>query len=343
MKKKLTILFLQISLVWMGVSVLVDSANATRKDAARALELLRQARAAIGGENVVKNVQNLSIKGKSRRVVRIKNQTDKELNGDFEMAVLLPDQIFRMEKFGDGNVPQGAIMFEKEVAEIDNEMIIELREGEGEFNEEESMTAAEQNAHNEMLRFTLGFLLTPPKDANVTYDYTGEENLDGRTTNVIAVSSSGKSILRLYMDKQSNLPVMMSYKGFAAPPMPMMGEWIDKEQGRIPVDGKGVIIVRENTKLSEKMVFEQRIEKDKAPANSKKFDVFIAAPTEAEIQIKFGDYRVVGGIKLPHLLTEIVNGTVDQTMTVEAYEINVPNMAEKFKQDQIKVRVKKPE
>ena len=347
MKKKLTILFLQISLVWMGVSVLVDSVNATKKDAARALELMSQARTAIGGEDAVKNVQNISMKGQSRRVVKIKNQADKELNGEFEMAVLLPNQIFRMEKFGDGDAPQGAMTFEKEAGEIDKDVIIELREGEDERNVEGNMKAAEGRADNEMVRFTLGFLLTAPKDANLTYDYTGEESVDGRTANVIAVSSNGKVIVRLYLDKQSNLPVMMSYRGFATSPPPMF--WHDKEQGRIPVEGKGVVIVREpnqseNAKLPEKMVFDQRIEKGKATANGdKKFDVFVAAPTEADIQVKFSDYRTVNGIKLPHQLTEVVNGTVDNTMTVDSYEINVPNMADRFKRDNVRIKIRKPE
>lgn len=348
MKKKLTILFLQISLVWMGISVLTDSVNATKQDAARALELLRQARAAIGGEEAVNNVQNISYKGKSKRVIKIKNQPDREIMGDVEMAVLFPDQIFRMEKIGvDEGVESETIAFQDKDGKFEEAMIIELRDEDVDGEKHEW-----KHNNNEMLRFTLGFLLSAPKGGNVSYDYTGEESLDGRTVNVIAVSSNGNSLMRLYLDKQSNLPVMMSYKGFSHhAPMVFERQLFDKENGRMITQGdKDVIIFRERVgegsgkKLHDKMNLEKS-EKIKAPANGEgqKFTVRIPEPTETEIQLKFGDYRSVNGIKLPHQLTEVVNGTVEQTITIDGYEINVPNMAERFKQSHVRVKVRKPE
>lgn len=350
MKKKLTILFLQISLVWMGVSVLVDSVNATKQNSERALDLIRQARAAIGGEGAVKNVQNLSMKGKSHRIVKVKNQSDRELNGDFEMAVILPDQIIRMEKFG---VEEGSAKGEtsnEETDSLERDVIVELDE-EGASGEKGNFEAARMSGDNEMYRFTLGFLLTPPKGANLSYDYSGEENVDGRAANVIIVTSGSKTIVRLYLDKQSNLPVMMSYKGFA-PHMPELFDGAEKFGNakvfeRVPA-GKDVVIMREpsqneSKELKDKVTFSRKIEKGEIPAEGQMYRFKLEEPAEADIQLKFADYRTVNGIKLPHQLTEIVNGNVSLTTTVESYEINAPNVAERFKQNHMRIRVKHPE
>lgn len=351
MKKKITILFLQISLVWMGVSVLVDSVSATKQSSERALELIRQARAAIGGDGAVKNVQNLSMKGKSQRIVKIKNQADKELNGDFEMAVILPDQIIRMEKFGVEEGSAKGEVFDEEMNSSEKHVILELDDEGGAEGEKGNLEAARMSGDNEMFRFTLGFLLTPPKGANLSYDYSGEENIDGRAANVIVVNSGGKSIMRLYLDKQSNLPLMMSYKGFAAH-MPHMFEDVEKIGNakvfeRTPA-GKDVVIVREpnqneRKELPDKVTFSRKIEKGEMPANGQMFKVRLGEPAEADIQLKFGDYRTVNGIKLPHQLTEIVNGNVTLSTTIDSYEINVPNLAERFKQNHVRIRVKHPE
>ena len=347
MKKKMTILFVQLSLVWMGISVVMNTVSATKKDGERALELLRQARAAIGGDVAVKNVQSLSMKAKTHRVFKVKNQADKEIVGDIEMGVILPDQIFRLEKFDiDGNA-NGTVKFEAESGQLDKNMVFELHTDKGEWTEDNAKAARAVSSDNEMFRFMLGFLLTPPKDANLTYDYTGEENIDGQSANVIAVSSNGNSVVRLYLDKQTNLPLMMSYKGFS-PHLSHVGEaeWLNGEKGKINVDGKNVIIVREpngdvSKQLPDKVKIERKI--DGSNMEGKTFNLVIGKPADADIQVRFSDYRYVGGIRLPFQLTEIINGTVDNTTTVESYEINPPNIAEKFQRGNVKIRVRQPQ
>lgn len=346
MKKKLTILFLQLSLVLMGVSILVDTADATMKNGERAMELLRQARAAIGGDNAVKNVENLSLKGKSRRVLKIKNQADKEINSDYEMAVLLPNQIFKMERIGLHGDGSNTFKFEIEDNDEVEEKVVEIRTDK-DGRTDDSFKVARTNTDNEIYRFMLGFLLTPPKDANLTYDYTGEETVDGQTANVISVNSNGNAVMRLYLDKQSNLPLMMSYKGQVRHAHPEVMEWNDKANGKINTGDKDVIIFRDSNgnvsrELPDKIMLERKANGDAANKDGK-FNVFVREPASAEIQVKFSDYRDVGGLRLPFQITEIVNGTVDQTIAVDSYEINVPNMAERFKPHKVQIRVKRPQ
>src|SRR5687767_1016384 len=60
----------------------------------RAEEVMKQARVAMGGEEKLRGVQSLSFKGKFRRVVQ-----EREMSGEREFELLLPDKFSRTESF----------------------------------------------------------------------------------------------------------------------------------------------------------------------------------------------------------------------------------------------------
>ena len=348
MRKKITVLLLQVSLVWMGLLVLIDSVGAAKKDAERALELLRQARAAIGGDAAIQSVQSISVKGSNRRVIKIQNQADKELNGEFEIALMMPDRILKMEKFGVPGGPAG--VFEGEEGEVESvpldavKDIKVIRKG-----EIEEGGAFHHHENNELARFMLGFLLTAPKNVNVSYDYVGEETVDGHRANVIAVQNQSGPVMRLYLDAQSSLPLMISYKGFVPPlpPLPPVGKRIATSNADV-VEDEDVIILEapkegEQAKLKNNMRFkvEGKAGEGAFGGNTKKFTVMLAEPVEADIQVHFSDYRSVNGVLLPFQMTQYANGTLDQTMTVEGYEINSPKTEEMFKKGHVRVMRRK--
>src|SRR5215212_7877535 len=62
--------------------------------ATRAEEVLKQARAALGGEEKLRGVQGLSFKGKFRRVIQ-----EREMSGEREFEFQLPDRFSRTESF----------------------------------------------------------------------------------------------------------------------------------------------------------------------------------------------------------------------------------------------------
>jgi|GEM_PF-2210155 len=349
MKKKVTIFLLQVSLVVMGFSFLIESVDAVKKDGARALELLKQARAAIGGESAVNSVESLSAKGRTIKIIKIKDQADREVNGEFQLALALPDNIMKMESFKFGDVEGAAVWSE----ENGSEPIVILEDNVKMVRKEAKMDAevvTDNHGNNELVRYMLGLLLTAPQNSKLEYDYVGEESVDGKTTNVIAVQGQGGQIMRLYLDKQTSQPVMMSYKGFVPPQMPLF----DKVEGTVDIKGRvpaskgqnpdakdDVIIVRvpqggAHPELKEKQVFkiDGNIEemKGKVP-----FHLSIDEPVQAEIQIRFSDFRSVNGIMLPHKLTQYVNGELDQIMNIDGYEINSPKTTELFDKGNLRV------
>ncbi len=56
-------MILLVSTFFIGVGSLVDRAGATFKSDEKALELIRQSRAAIGGDAAINNVRSLTIAG----------------------------------------------------------------------------------------------------------------------------------------------------------------------------------------------------------------------------------------------------------------------------------------
>jgi hypothetical protein len=164
---------------------------------------------------------------------------------------------------------------------------------------------------NELLRLTLGLLLTAPQGMDVNYTFAGEGIVDGTACNII-VAEFGGSSFRIYLGQTSNLPVMMSYTGVK---MPVMMTFTKKTDA--PADG-----------AKDTMIFRTA----GGPA-----------PEKAEFNVKFSDYRSVGGVQLPYKWTQTIGGNADETFDVTSYEINPANIAERFQNQKVMVRTTKPD
>ncbi len=150
---------------------------------------------------------------------------------------------------------------------------------------------------NDMLRFTLGLLLTAPQGTDVEYTSGGEASINGSPCNVVVATTGGK-VFKLFLDAVSNLPVGMNYTGFRMPSIVKFNL-----PANAPADGeKGVMTFK-------------RVE-----------------PDTAEYQVLFSDFRSVNGVQLPFHWTQTVGGAVDEIFDATSFEINPPNIAEKFQQ-----------
>jgi len=172
--------------------------------------------------------------------------------------------------------------------------------------------AHESMKHNELLKLTLGLLLTAPQGLDVNYTYGGETNVDGAACSII-VADVGGSAFKLYLGKSSNLPVMMTYTGMRMPNV----VFFKKDANGTPLDTK------------DKVVFTRSVD---------------APPTEtAEFQVKFSDYRSVSGVQLPFKWTQTVGGATDEVFDVSSYEVNPANIADKFQNRKMVWKTTKPE
>ena len=165
---------------------------------------------------------------------------------------------------------------------------------------------------NELLRTTLGLLLTAPKGMDVNYTSAGDGDVDGTSCDIV-VAEFGGSSYKLFLSKSSSLPVMMTYIGMRMPHVVMF-------KADAPKSGE-------------------------APKDNMNFTRTIKGPADApaEFSVKFSDYRSVNGVQLPYKWTQTVGGEVDEIFDVTSYEINPVNIAEKFQNQKVMVRMKKPD
>jgi hypothetical protein len=359
----------------------MEKTSAKLKSDARALELIRLARIAIGGDANIRNVRsmtitattthnleingvaetkqgtmeiNLEMPGKFNKMVRIGNPSDNAVTTEVQKQT----NVFVVRKTGEAadlNVPgeskrvvivkdgEGNVLTEdvKSVENGERRILVkkedgtieEIRPGDGKivplgekpgeeavFTTKDGKTIAvkkdlnfiapgEHNIarQNEMLRTTLALLLTAPEGMDVSYTFAGETTIDGAEANIIDVDAAG-SKFKLYLDKSTNLPKMISY--LAAPLKVAKFEKSDAADG----------------------------------AAQSEFKVLVKSMDAAELvehQLKFSDFRSVGGLLLPHRWTQTTAGGPDQTIDITNYEINPANIADKFKDQKIFVRTPK--
>ncbi len=334
--RKFVPFILKLSVMLLAFSVISQQVTATKGNVERALELLKQARAAIGGESAINSVQSLSINGKSSRQLQLPNQAERELNGEFELNMMLPDKLMRVEKMTLGTKPDGAMHApgaEGKELKLKDARVKIIRDMEG----PEVGQAMRHHEQSEIARYMLGLLLTPPPSFNATYNYVGDGEVSGARADIIEAQGAGGFILKIYLDKTSHLPLMMSYRGFL-PRIPL-GHMAGTDGPTGETEDKDVVIVRRpqegeagTTTAAPHIIFERKIGDENAPAAGDKppFTMRLPAPVETEIQIRFSDFRAVGAMLLPHIMTQVVGGKVDTIWTVESYEINSPNISEKF-------------
>jgi hypothetical protein len=270
----------------------------------RAEEVMKQVRAAMGGEEKLHGVQSLSFKGKFRRV----NQ-DREMSGEREFEFLLPDKFAKTESFlvpgSTTSINTSQTLSGAESWSSGRGGMVFMRGDGKEPTAEEKERAAKATAGRmraEMARYVLALLAAPPAGFPLEFTYVGEATADDGSADVVDAKGPDGFAARLFLDKQTHLPLMLSYRA----PKPRMLT--------MSVQGGG-------HKSPEEMTKEAR-DKMKADAPAK--------PEEVEMQLRFSDYRQAGGLMLPHRITMGPDGETTDELEIKSYSINPQFKADKF-------------
>ena len=280
-----------IGLVCCGLSN-----HVTAQDAAKGAALLADARRAIGGEDRVAGVKTLDVRGDFKRVA---GQTT--IQGELQVRIERPDKLRRDE---DLSPPGGGpAIIRTEV--LNGTTVWDENSGGGGFFVRQGRggdagRGARGNAPNidpaqledlqrrarqtELARFLLIWLLAA--DGPVNWVATAEAP-DGKA-DVLEITPASGPVLRLFLDQTTHVPLMITWQG-TPPQMVLAG----RRGGR---GGRG----------------------DDAGA---------APPPRqggqpATLQLTLSEYKTVGGIKLPHLITRGVNDMTIEEWTIDSYRIN---------------------
>jgi hypothetical protein len=339
--------------VFAGVLVVValgSTGLAQTEDAAKGASLLAEARKALGGEDKLAAVKRLQVKGEMRR-----GQGNLTLEGDTEVFLELPDKFRRNESLSLG--PGGPGIDRVEVLN-GNDIWDENSGGGGRFGRGGGFAGGDfggggrggnggqqnvdadparaqgidperlkelqlRNRRMEVSRLLLALLLTT--DSPVAWIGTAQSP-EG-TADVLEVKSADGTATRLFLDSTTHIPLMMTWSGGgqrggrggqggfrgrgdaaaqggapqgapqgaprggggaepAAPPQaPQAGAAVDTVQGR---RGRG------------------------------------AGGAPATLEMHLSEYKVVNGVKLPHLVTRGTNGQTAEEWAIKSYRIN-PN------------------
>ena len=306
----------------VGAAVVVAASLTTAAQADKGAQVMAQVRKALGGEQKVAGVRSLSLRatyqrdmsmpgmaGGGRAVIMMNGGpgggAGSQVTGEIELDVELPGKYIkvdtstgfmamtRTEGF-DGDRP-----FADAVAANPGMRIQIDRPGD---DPARSKLTLERN-QADLSRMLLGILGTTPASMPVTYSYAGiAESADGKA-DVVDVQGAGNFSARLFIDVQSHLPLMLTYK---APEPRVVTRTVDRRPGN---------------EAEERDRAEQ--ERKEAEANP---------PKLVEYRWFFSDYRQVGDLTLPH---RIARGTAEKT--TEEWEVKTYRINPTFKPDRFKV------
>ena len=333
MRKLLAICLCSMFVIGDAAICSLQTAQARTSRDERAEAVLRQAREALGGSAVIDAVHNLLINGKVTHKIKTPDGQERSFDGNVEMALETSGNLHRNIKIGDeANLAaeSGKKVF------VRNIEVSVHRKLDGAEPEKMHKRIA-RNHGDELSRLLFGLLLKTSPGLNAVYNYAGEGSVDGTSADIVEASSDNGFVVRLYVDKSSHLPLMMSYR--ANKPVHFVIKR-DAAGANVAVE-KDVIQFRHTLPEGEKIagdgatkVFISKINENgnitetvKAGEEMPRIQL-----EEAEFQVRFSDYRSVNGLMLPHRIAQTVNGAAGETMIIESYQVNAQNLSEKFKE-----------
>jgi len=284
------------------------SAPAALADDARAQQILKQARQAIGGEEQLQKIQGLQIKGQYRRTFG-----DRQMGGDREIDILLPNKYLVEDAMNSGGLSTAMINtrgLNGDKAWSGNSggggMVFRIMGPGGQQASPEQMEEMQRRIYSaEFSRYLLAMILTPPPALAVAYKYVGESEVEDAQADVIDVSGPDNFAVRVFFDKQSHIPLLLSYRG---PKPRVMTMTRQAGSSGTPEDMK-----KAREEAMKKMAGENP-----------------PVPEEVDFFIRLTDHKKVGGLMLPHKLTFLTESEVSEEFEISKYQVNPQFKADLF-------------
>ncbi len=328
----------KVSVILAGITLIAGLATVAAAQDAKAEEIIKEARAAVGSESKFKSLQGLTLSGTMRQTFG-ERQNESEL----EIDILMPDKIKKTQ------VSQFATIVNAiNGKEMWNDFIPSMSMGGGPGGGRGGgrfpgmMGGGPGGANNpmgeymqtqqrrEMVMIMLGVLLTPPSASEMTFAYIGEApGPEGSKLHVIDGKSSDGAVTRLYIDQESKQLIGMSYKakslrrGFGGGRGQGGGQGggQQRQAGERP---QGQQQPGQQQGQRPEMTPEER-ERRMQQAR----EAFESAP-EVDYRWAFSDYRKEGGFNLPGRITKIEGGTPNEEWELSKIKINPKLSADKF-------------
>jgi len=299
----------RLALFGFMIGALLANTSPAHADDAHAEEVIKQARAAVGGDDQLKKIQGLNINGQYRRVFG-----ERQLGGDREISIELPNKYYVEDSMNPGGLSTALINYRALNGEHawngqsggGGGMVFRMTGPGGAQATPEQMEAAlRRMLQIEMSRYLLAITLAGPESLALQYAYAGESDVDDAKADVVDVTGPDKFAIRLFFDKSSHLPLLISYRG-QKPRIVTMTKMAGGAQMK-PDDVKKARDDAEKKMMSEP-----------------------SQPEEVDFYIRLTDHKKVGGLLLPFKFTFLTGEEVSEEFEVSKYQINPQFKADRF-------------
>jgi hypothetical protein len=339
------------------------------KDTVKGAELLAEARKALGGEDRIKALQRLELKGTVRRGAP---QQNINLEGDLEILIELPNKFRRNESLSIGGGGQAVDLVQAmngtDVWE-ETKFAANLggggdgdgggdrggggfrgfpgggRQGQGGQQgdgrgvpagvdpaqiEERLRQAQLRTRQTEFARVLLALLAT----SDTPVAWIGTAKAPEGTADVLEMTTVDNTQTRIFIESNTHMPLMMTWVGFAQDPIAQLVGQRGGGRGR---GGRGG-----NFQGGQQGAQQGRQGQQGQQGQGQQQGGNAAAGADgrgrgrgnepATLQMYLAEYKTVNGIKLPHLVTRGANGEITEEWIVKNYRINPNFRANTFTQ-----------
>ena len=262
--------------------------------AADPASVLRAARDALGGDTRIEAVRTLIVTGRTRQV-----RGDNLVPIEFEIQVELPDKYSRRDEFPAQDAGPATIGF-------NGDRLIQIppapqpvgRAGgpppPSPEQQEAAIRARVAVAKQDFARLMLGLFAGSSSGFPLTFDYVAQAEAPEGKADVLDVKGPANFTARLFVNAQTHLPIMVSWRAQAPPargggPPPARGG----AGGAPPAPGPAPAAAPPGT-----------------------------PPAPVENRLYFADYRDVDGLKLPFRLRRAVGSETIEETTFDRFRIN---------------------
>ncbi len=304
--------------------------------------VLAQARKALGGDQKLAALKGLSIRGSYRREMSVPaggggnvmitmagpgpgGPGPGEQTGDLEIDIALPDKYIKVDA-GTGMMAmtrtegfEGDRPFVDVTSSQPGMRIVVDRPA----DDPALRQAALRRSREDLARLLLGMVAGTQSSFPATYAYAAQaESPDGRA-DVIDVKGPDNFAVRLFLDSESHLPLMLTYS--APEPRMMVRTLARPGRGAPPpagADSSGGNVARK----PEAPAADEQERLDRAVKEA------AAAPAKMiEHRVFFSDFREVEGLSLPHHITRGTAGKTLEEWDIKSYKVNPSLKADRFK------------
>jgi hypothetical protein len=289
----------------LAINVWMPPAKA---DDPKAQEILKQARNAIGGEEMLSALQGITIKGQYRRMLG-----ERQMGGERELNIQMPDKYLVEDSFSPGGLSTAMVNTRGLNGEQawtassggGGAMIFRMGPG-GQQMTPEQMEAALRRAYRiELTRFLIALMVTPPPSIALEYKYLGASEVEDLNADVIEVTGPDKFSVRIFFDQKTHLPLLLSYRG----PKPR---------------------IMTMTRSAGQNASPDQIKKAREDAEKKLATEPMEKPEEVDFFIRLTDHKKVNGLLLPFKFTYLTDQDVSEEFEISKYQINPQFKADKF-------------